>query len=141
MQIELSATELILAVREYVSRRGVAPENILDVFIRGGRKGKSGTATVNIETLANTSLPKAPQVYGDNVIAVPEENPVEMLTEPEDAPQLSFDFDAHIPTHIEDLPEDYADDEKDALKTSFNIFDIKPRPPFTGNLFHNEEDT
>jgi len=76
MQIKLMPDDVIVAVKEYMLRRGLPNDVELEVFVRGGRRGNSGTAEVTIVPKVGAEIP-APKIY-ENVF-VPVE-PVEDMT-------------------------------------------------------------
>jgi len=62
MKIFITADDLKVAVKEYVLRRGLPDGVDLDVFVRGGRRGNSGTAEVTVVPKVGSEVP-APQIY------------------------------------------------------------------------------
>lgn len=62
MIIKLTSDDVITAVKEYMLRRGVPSDLDMDVFVRGGRKGNSGTAEVEIKPKSGADI-SAPKTY------------------------------------------------------------------------------
>ena len=97
MKIQISAEDLKVAVKEYVLRRGLPDGVDLDVFVRGGRRGNSGTAEVTVVPKVGPDV-SAPQIF-ENVFA-----PIEAVEAP-------YEIEA----------ENHSDVENEYFNTTINV--------------------
>lgn len=108
MEIFLSSEELDVAIKEYVTKRGINPDLYLGTYFKAGRKGNGTVAYVNIGLNVRPELDQpAPKVYENlnkqvsaTVEAIHEVEAEELLAEQQD-----------LQNTIEDIIEDYSEYE------------------------------
>lgn len=95
MLLKLTSADVETAVKEYMVRRGLPADASIDIFLRGGRKGNSGTIEVTIHPVLRTEVSEnVPQSF-QNVARVEIVDSYETHTEDEyfaDAEQMAKDM-------------------------------------------------
>ena len=138
MDLILSPAELTLAVKEYVHRRGVDEDKVVNVHIRGGRQGKSGTAEVTIALTERIMLPEAPKVYkGINTMldkgtdqeapVVPSSGILSIIEEALTEAVIPYPSDAEEEELLEEL-EETVQEEEDLTEDEVEVEVVKAAP-------------
>lgn len=70
MLLKLTSADVEVAVKEYMVRRGLPADAEVEIFLRGGRKGNSGTIEVTIHPIVRQEINEATVQSFENLAEV-----------------------------------------------------------------------